>query len=117
MFMAKYGAGRPHVIHLLLFIAARRKSMAALRWHLLRSAARNWHGKALSQQRLMSNASASSGLNLSSARINDNVIYSRHEDCNLHNMTIVQRFFEQTKLFPKATAMVSPFLLPHGNLI
>lgn len=53
----------------------------------------------------MSNASASSGLNLSSARINDNVIYSRHEDCNLHNMTIVQRFFEQTKLFPKATAM------------
>ena len=58
-------------------------------------------------ERLMSNTASS--VNLSSERINDNVVYSRHEDCNLHNLTVVQRFFEQVSLFPNATAVVSPF--------
>jgi len=54
-------------------------------------------------ERLMSNTASS--VNLSSERINDNVVYSRHEDCNLHNLTVVQRFFEQVSLFPNATAV------------
>jgi len=82
----------------------------AFRLSLLRSLGKNLSsagGRKVSpkttQQRLMSNAASS--VNLSSERINDNVVYSRHEDCNLHNLTVVQRFFEQASLYPKAVAV------------
>lgn len=54
------------------------------------------------QQRAMS--STASNVNLSSER-NDNVVYSRHEDCFLHNQTMVQRFFQQASLWPNHVAM------------
>lgn len=53
--------------------------------------------------RLMS--STASSVNLSSERINDNVVYSRHEDCFLHTQTVVQRFFDQASLWPNHTAV------------
>lgn len=59
------------------------------------------------QHRLMS--SAASSVNLSSERINDNVVYSRHEDCYLHSQTMVQRFFDQASLWPNHTALVRLF--------
>lgn len=52
-------------------------------------------------------SSTASSVNLSSERINDNVVYSRHEDCFLHTQTMVQRFFEQASLWPNHTAVVS----------
>lgn len=52
-------------------------------------------------------SSAASSVNLSSDRINDNVVYSRHEDCHLHSQTVVQRFFDQASLWPNHTALVS----------
>lgn len=52
-------------------------------------------------------SSAASSVNLSSERINDNVVYSRHEDCFLHSQTVVQRFFDQASLWPNHTAVVS----------
>ena len=58
------------------------------------------------RHRLMSNSTAST-VSLSSERFNDNVVYSRHEDCFLHNQTVVQRFFVQASLWPQQTAMVS----------
>jgi len=62
--------------------------------------------RSLIRHRLMSNSTAST-VSLSSERFNDNVVYSRHEDCFLHNQTVVQRFFEQASLWPQQTAMVS----------
>lgn len=50
-------------------------------------------------------SSTASSVNLSSERINDNVVYSRHEDCFLHTQTMVQRFFEQASLWPNHTAV------------
>lgn len=50
-------------------------------------------------------SSAASSVNLSSERINDNVVYSRHEDCFLHSQTVVQRFFDQASLWPNHTAL------------
>jgi hypothetical protein len=52
-------------------------------------------------------SSTASSVNLSSERINDNVVYSRHEDCFLHSQTVVQRFFDQASLWPNHTAVVS----------
>ena len=52
-------------------------------------------------------SSTASSVNISSERINDNVVYSRHEDCFLHTQTMVQRFFEQASLWPNHTAVVS----------
>lgn len=51
-------------------------------------------------------SSTVSNVNLSSERVNDHVVYSRHEDCFLHNQTAVQRFFEQASLWPNHVAMV-----------
>lgn len=51
-------------------------------------------------------SSTASSVNLSSDRINDNVVYSRHEDCYLHTQTVVQRFFDQASLWPNHTAVV-----------
>lgn len=54
-------------------------------------------------------SSAASSVNLSSPRINDNVVYSRHEDCFLHTQSVVQRFFEQASLWPNHIAVVRIF--------
>lgn len=48
-----------------------------------------------------------SSLNLSSK----NVIYSRHEDCYLHNQTVVQRFFERASLWPNLVALVNRLIM------
>ena len=61
--------------------------------------------RSIIRHRLM--GSTASTVSLSSERFNDNVVYSRHEDCFLHNQTVVQRFFEQASLWPQQTAMVS----------
>lgn len=68
------------------------------------------------QQRAMS--STASNVNLSSER-NDNVVYSRHEDCFLHNQTMVQRFFQQASLWPNHVAMVkySYYYLIHFKVV
>ena len=53
----------------------------------------------------------------------DNIVYSRHDDCILHDLTITQRFFDQASLWPNNVAVVrtetlkqnlplSPRLLP-----
>ncbi len=62
----------------------------------------------LVQHRPMSSAASSVK---SSERINDNVVYSRHEDCFLHTQTTVQRFFEQASLWPNHTAVVRSVFL------
>lgn len=59
--------------------------------------------RSIIRHRLM--GSTASTVSLSSERFNDNVVYSRHEDCFLHNQTVVQRFFEQASLWPQQTAM------------
>lgn len=50
-------------------------------------------------------SAAASNVSLSSKRVVDNVVYSRHEDCKLHKQTIVQRFFEQASLWPDLVAV------------
>lgn len=54
-------------------------------------------------------SAAASNVSLSSERVVDNVVYSRHEDCKLHKQTIVQRFFEQASLWPDLVAVVCSF--------
>lgn len=44
-------------------------------------------------------SSTASNVDLSSERAS-NIVYSRHEDCQLHNLTVVQRFFEQACKWP-----------------
>lgn len=55
-------------------------------------------------------SSTASNVNISSERANK-IVYSRHEDCELHNLTVVQRFFEQASKWPNHVALVSTFLI------
>lgn len=50
-------------------------------------------------------STTASDVDISSERIS-NIVYSRHEDCKLHNLTVVQRFFQQSSQRPNNVALV-----------
>lgn len=78
-------------------------SLNSISGRILTGAQQQKQLRSIIRHRLMS--STASTVSLSSERFNDNVVYSRHEDCFLHNQTVVQRFFEQASLWPQQTAM------------
>lgn len=45
-----------------------------------------------------------------------NIVYSRHEDCELHNLTVVQRFFDQASKWPHHIALVTKFVFGFLNI-
>ena len=52
---------------------------------------------------ISNNAQISSSRQLPSPK---NIVFSRHENCFLHNQTAVQRFFERASLWPNLVALV-----------
>ena len=48
----------------------------------------------------------------------DNIVYSRHDDCTLHDLTVAQRFFDQASLWSNNIAVVNiPFAFKFDVLI